>query len=293
MICSAEHIGQRILLELPILVVLIMLIVYLCRYCRVFKGKNTNDSNAGVIIRNSLNQNFPGYIFYGLSLVAITLILVVAAKFMHPHCYIWDTIEIFFKNHSVIASVLGTMIGLFLIFLTLRPKLILKRAYLYHPKNEGDKLSLCIANWGIFPVHDIKVHVFWVRNLDENNPNDHDFQREWKTKRIHFFRPEINGIDGIFSERNTYSCHGEQSFMQDLIERYNTYGDDILCRVQATHSLSGLSKVYEWKFKIQDIEGIDMLEEKEASDKLKYVLSINKKSGEATIENYKEKGVVK
>lgn len=292
MICSAEHIGQRILLELPILVVLIMLIVYLCRYCRVFKGKNTNDSNAGVIIRNSLNQNFPGYIFYGLSLVAITLILVVAAKFMHPHCYILDTIEIFFKNHSVFASIIGTMIGLALTFLFLRPKLILRRVYLYKME-DGKRLSLCIANWGIFPVHDIQVNVFWVRDINRDYPNDHDFQREWKTKRIQVFRPEINGIDGIFSERNTYSCHGEQPFAQDMREKYNTYGDDILCRVQATHSLSGLSKVYEWKFKIQDIEGIDMLEEKEASDKLKYVLSINKKSGEATIENFKGKGCVK
>lgn len=291
MICNVEHIGQRMLLELPILVVLIMLIVYLCRYCRVFKGQNTNDSNAGVIIRNSLNQNFPGYIFYGLSLVAITLILVVVAKFMHPHCYIWDTIEIFFKNHSVFGSIIGTMIGLALTFLFLRPKLILRRAYLYKMK-DGERLSLCIANWGIFPVHDIQVNVFWVRDINRDYPNDHDFQREWKTKRIQVFRPEINGIDGIFSERNTYSCHGEQPFAQDMREKYNTYGEDILCRVQATHSLSGLSRVYEWKFKIQDIEGIDMLEEKEASDKLKYVLSINKRSGEATIENYKRKGCV-
>lgn len=283
-----ENMELRVLLELSILIVLVLCIVYFCRYSSVFKGENTNNRNFGTIIFTSFKQNLAGYIFYGFGLIAVTLVVVVVANCMHTRCDIWDTIETFFKSHSVIASVLGTMIGLFLIFLTLRPKLILKRAYLYHRKNEGDKLSLCIANWGIFPVHDVKVHVFWVRNLDENNPNDHDFQREWKTKRIHFFRPEINGIDGIFSERNTYSCHGEQSFMQDLIERYNTYGDDILCRVQATHSLSGLSKVYEWKFKIKDIEGIDELMLKEGGDKRKYVLTVNKKSGEATIEDFKK-----
>lgn len=289
MMNNIGHIELSILIGVPAVIGIVLLVVYVCRYMYIIKGKNIRAMSIGGIL--------PGCFFYVLLLVAVTVLLILFAKYWEPRYNTWNTIEHFFQNHSLIASIIGTMVGLGLTFFFLRPKIVLRRAYIYHYKEKKDpaheeRLSICIANLGIFPVHNIKVSAFWMREIDRHNPkiNDHDFQHEVKTKRINLFRPEINAIDGIFSAHNTYSCHGERPLITEIEKRPQTYGDTILCRVQATHSLSGLSKVYEWEIDApKEIDGYNMLEPIRNDNFRYYDLAVKKKNGEVELKEHRPK----
>lgn len=252
-----------------IIVIAILLIVNIARCLIIFRGTKSK-----ITIYSSIKKDMAGCMFYLLGLICVISLLWMIYQSSADS-----------KLLNIAISIVGTMLGLILTFLLLRPKLILKQAYIYHKISSKNKsidspddgcLSLCIANWGIFPVHDIKVSAFWLRepNNDSKHPNDKDFQNEWKTMRISMFRPKMSVIQGIFSPKNnTYSCHSEESLCkqadaknnrnQDIQEKTSLtkeqlnngelYGDIILCRVKATHSLSGLTKVYEWKFTTENI----------------------------------------
>lgn len=276
MMNNIGHIELSILIGVPAVIGIVLLVVYVCRYMYIIKGKKIREKNLVGIL--------PGCFFFGLMLIGVTILIILFAKYIEPNYNTWNTIEIFFKNHSVIASIVGTMVGLGITFVVLRPKLSLLRAYIYF-KGTEERLSLCVANLGVFPVHDVEVNVFWVREIDRRNLhlNDKKFQREWKTQRMDFFRPEINAIDGIFSSHNTYSCHGERPLSVEESVRNSGYNTKVLCRVQSTHSLSGLSKVYEWIIDLEkDVEGY----KKQDSEKVTlvhYDLTIEKKTGKATL----------
>lgn len=269
-------------------------------------------------IRHSIKEDWSsvwhGIVFFMLVLIVALGILIVLAYIIPLEKWsIWNIMERFFVVHPVIASLVGTLVGLVLTFILLRPRLTLKQAYLYRHINREtpfESLSFCIANIGLFPVYNVKASVFWLRiPTNTNQPNDKDFQNEWKTKRIEMFRPEINSINGILSNNNkTYSWHAEESVAQnkadrdkankklkesvndpivDLVEGEQLFGDTILCRVQATHGLSGITKVYEWKIDANDIEGYKDIKPLEVENVVNYKLSVEKSTGKVEIKPQK------
>lgn len=268
-----------ILLGLPILIGVLLVALYVCRYLQIFRGKNQQGATPLTIAKSNLKQSFHGGVYYILAIVVVTLLVIFVATVWEPKSEVWATIEAFFYHHAVFASMLGTLIGLLITFAIVRPKLILKKAYFFITNDNKKKFSLCISNWGIFPVHDVQITLFWLRrpNKYSKHPNDYDFQKENKTMRLEVFRPEINTIDGLFSRSNTYSFHGDSLFEEDLKKRNGKneewlefmgitreeaingelYGDEILCVVRATHSLSGISKVYEWNINMHEVDGYD------------------------------------
>lgn len=252
-----------------------------------------------------------GIVFF-LAMLMTILAGLIALAYVVPleKCSLWNIIEKFFIEHTVIASIVGTLVGLVLAFALLRPRLILKKAYLYEHVNHKTpykSLSFCIKNIGLFPVNNVRVSVFWLREPNKNSkhPNDRSFQQEWKTMRIDMFRPEINSIDGIFSDENsTYSCHAKKSVAQIKRDREKSYenlrnnpncdfkefvvgeelfGDIILCRVQATHSLSGITKVYEWRIDANDIDGYTCISAAKEDKSVHYDLTVEKETGKATL----------
>lgn len=259
-------------------------------------------------------------LFYLIVILILVIGVFYCAKIIPQTCNWWQDLESFFKCHPVFSSIIGTLIGLPIIFILLRPRLAIKRLYLYRHTNSTDtpydSLSVCIKNCGLFPIHNVQVSVFWLREPNKNSKwiNDKEFQREWKTKRIEFFRPEINSIGGLFNlKNNTYSCHAKQSFQTDIDERdkmnqkvkelsannyvpclgQELFGDTLLCRVQATHGLSGLIRVFEWKFQKSEVEGLEDMPPKPSNDDiLHYKIDVNPKTGNAEIEKYKLKSSI-
>ena len=307
MFITTTHIVYKCLLGLPILIGVILSALYICRYWQLFREKNQEDATPLSIARTNLKQTFHGCMYYVMAVVVIAPLIIFAAIVWQPEAEIWNDIETFFGNHPVIASILGTMIGLLITFTILKPKLILKKAYIFTTAEEEERLSLCIANWGIFPIHDVQISLFWLREPTRNSkhPNDYAFQNEHKTMRLEVFRPSINSIDGIFSRSNTYSFHGDKPFVEDLQKRDDKnqkwlkkmeiteqeatngelYGNSILCMVRATHSLSGISKIYEWKIDVTKIDGYKTLKPIEEKNVIHYDLTVEKETGKAELKH--------
>lgn len=305
MLITTTHIVHKCLLELPILIGVILFTLYICRYWQLFRDKNQEDATPLSIVRTNLKQTFHGCMYYVMTLAVIAPLVIFAAIVWQPETEIWRDIELFFGSHPVIASILGTMIGLLITFTILKPKLILKKAYIFTTAEGEERLSLCIANWGIFPIHDVQISLFWLREPTRNSkhPNDYTFQNEHKTMRLEIFRPSINSIDGIFSCSNTYSFHGDKPFIEDLQKRDDKnkkwlkkmnltekeaingelYGNSLLCMVRATHSLSGISKIYEWKIDITKIDGFDTLRPIEENNVIHYDLAVERETGKVAI----------
>lgn len=156
---------------------------------------------------------------------------------------------------SLLISILGTFIGVIIIFIILRPRVrIIKE--LDDLTIEGNKhLKVRVENLGIFPVNDVEVQLLYYWTSDE------DGKEIYHTKQIELLRQGAPILHGVFPKGRdtTYGCVTELAIQKLQKERkvnvvtkekkvINEY-EGILCRVKATHAISGVTYVREHKFK--------------------------------------------
>ena len=201
---------------------------YICRLIRVLNANLKRDVLPCVIIIVSII----GVIIWG----------VYIADEIHPHWVLWHSIEKFFKAHSVVASVTGTFIGLILIFIFLRPRLHIDDMSTYILQHGKPALRVQAYNMGFFDVLNVTVQLHWYRDPEENKR---------KSKKIDLFRPTTPIIKGYYTgeKTNSYACHVRHHYM-GWTEDY----EGLRCRVIATHSLSGITRVYERFFTREEVD---------------------------------------
>ncbi len=150
---------------------------------------------------------------------------------------------------SLLISILGTFIGVIIIFIILRPRVrIIKE--LDDLTIEGNKhLKVRVENLGIFPVNDVEVQLLYYWTSVEGGKDI------YHTKQIELLRQGAPILHGVFPKGRdtTYGCVTELAIEELKRERYlklkkKKEYEGILCRVKATHAISGVTYVREHKF---------------------------------------------
>lgn len=199
--------------------------------CRVFS----------VMVDNFKRDIVPCVIII-ISLIGTVLLMVYIENMNLSQWISWDNVKQFFNTYAVISSITGTFIGLVLIFILLRPRLYIDDINTYVLQNGKPALRVQTYNMGFFDVHNVTVQLHWYRDPAENMR---------RSKKIELFRPTTPIIKGYYTgeKTNSYACH--------VRHHYVTWNDDytgLRCRVIATHSLSGITRVYERFFTREDVE---------------------------------------
>jgi len=201
--------------------------------CRIFK----------VMGYNLKRDIVPCVIIAALIICAVLSMVYIANRNLSQWVF-GDNINQFFNMHPVISSVTGTFVGLILIFLFLRPRLYIDSISTYVLQNGKKALRLQVYNMGFFDVQNITMQLHWYRDLAENKR---------RSKKIDIFRPTTPFIKGYYTgeKTNSYACHVRHHYMG-----WNEDYEGLRCRVIATHSLSGITRVYERFFTKAEVDRV-------------------------------------
>lgn len=201
---------------------------YICRMYRVLKYNIKRD-----IIPCAIIAAF---------IIGVVLLIVRVSIGDFSQGISWDNVKQFFSTHSVTSSVTGTFIGLILIFIFLRPRLYIDDLSTYILLNGKTALRVQAYNMGFFDVQNVTVQLHWYRDPAENKR---------KSKKIDLFRPTTPIIKGYYTgeKTNSYACHVRHHYMG-----WNKDYEGLRCRVIATHSLSGITRVYERFYTREEVE---------------------------------------
>lgn len=155
---------------------------------------------------------------------------------------------------SLLISILGTFIGVIIIFIILRPRVRIIEELDDLTIDDNKHLKVRVENLGIFPVNNVEVQLLYYWTSDE------DGKEIYHTKQIDLLRQGAPILHGVFPKGRdtTYGCVTEFAIQKlqgereadvvtkekKVIKEY----EGILCRVKATHAISGVTYVREHKF---------------------------------------------
>ena len=194
------------------------------------------------VVWKNISRDVLPVLVYAIFLIAVVISLIVIAYYVQIEEDWWNMTEQFFKDHAVVSSVLGTMIAIVLIFLILRPRLYIDDISTYRLQNGKDALRVQVYNTGLFEVNNVSIQLHWYRDEKGNKR---------KSKKMDMFRPTTPIVKGYYTgeKTNSYACHVRHHYM-GWLEEYK----GIRCRVTATHSLSGITRVYERFYTREEVE---------------------------------------
>ena len=186
------------------------------------------------------------YNWKGITLLAILIgvIWYIGAKVSNGTC------ELF-------TSVLGTFIGVIVIFIILRPRVRIVPELIDLTINGEKHLKVRVENLGVFSVNNIEVQLLYYWTTEKNG-------KEIKhTKQIELLRQGAPMLRGILPKGydTTYGCVSsltkealKKERVLKLKEKEEKEYEGILCRVKATHAISGVTYVREHEFKKKEVD---------------------------------------
>lgn len=146
---------------------------------------------------------------------------------------------------SLSISIMGTFIGVIIIFIILRPRLYIDRELKKLTIENTNYLKVRVRNLGIFPVNNVSVQLLLYRYADKE-------RKDRRTLELQLRRPDTPLLRGICTNDPTtlYGCSTELPIadIQALKDEGNVKYEGILCRVKATHAISGVTYVREYDF---------------------------------------------
>lgn len=157
-----------------------------------------------------------------------------STKCSQPIINYWSYVWQFLTNNSVLVSIIASFIGLYLVFVALRPRLSFSDKMVL--SNNG-LLRVCISNRMFFAkLTDIQIEMAFIR-WDEKSKDE-------RTCIIPMNRSDISVIYGLRkgSSKSNYIVHSDTGFV------WNPKYDAIRCRVIATHGISNIKRVFEERY---------------------------------------------
>lgn len=206
------------------------------------------------IKRSEVWDSFKRYFFSWLYFITIAVIIigifaviVLIHKENLPKTYnssdeytYWTYLWYFLTNNSLAVSLIASFVGLFLIFIALRPRLSISDKLVQ--ANNG-LLRVAITNKYLFmKLVDIQVEMDFMRWDDR--------LFGYRTRSIPMNKSNISVIYGLFggSSKSCYIVHSKSGFV------WNKDYDEIRCRVSATNRVSGLKHVFEKRYTKNQIQ---------------------------------------
>lgn len=183
-------------------------------------------------------------------------------------CSWWNTFEKFINEHPLFTSIIGTLIGVIITFRILRPRVRIERQLLPFYKEKKWHLKVRVRNLGIFPVNNVEVQLLYYREVKKERTITK------KTKNLKLLRSDSPVLRGVLPRGldTTYGCATKLN-VDELIEARKIKVDEwdnekadekdkkkekkyegILCRVKATHAISGVTYVREHKFEEKEVD---------------------------------------
>lgn len=196
--------------------------------------------NLKKIIYEDIKRNWIGIIL--LALVSIGVAWLILSKSKED-------------LSSLLISILGTFIGVIIIFIILRPRVRIIEELDDLTIDDNKHLKVRVENLGIFPVNDVEVQLLYYWTSVEGGKDI------YHTKQIELLRQGAPILHGVFSinRDTTYGCVTALTIEELKRERYlklkkKKEYEGILCRVKATHAISGITYVREHKFEKKEVD---------------------------------------
>lgn len=181
-------------------------------------------------------------------------------------CYIpfeeyswWNTFEKFINEHPLFTSVMGTFIGVIIIFCILRPRVRIERQLIPFRRAGKWHLKVRVRNLGIFPVNNVEVQLLYYREVELEGV------KTKRTKKLELLRSDSPVLRGVLPTGydTTYGC-ATKFYVDELIDERKVKSIDenedndkeyegVLCRVKSTHAISGVTYVREHKFEEKEL----------------------------------------
>ncbi len=200
------------------------------------------------IVKEDFKNNWIGISLLIISIVVLFILLIICAIIIPlEHNDWWNMFEKFLNNHPLLTNIFGTFIGIVFIFIILRPRVYIKKELKVSIIDNEKHLRVNAGNAGILPVNSVDVLLVFYRYA----------MREGKkiklTRKISILRPDtpILRSHAKDEEDPTYGCASELTINQirDIWEKQGSdHYDGILCRVKASHAISGITYVRECSF---------------------------------------------
>lgn len=154
-------------------------------------------------------------------------------------------------------SIMGTFIGVIVIFIILRPRVRIVPELIDLTINGEKHLKVRVENLGVFSVNTVEVQLLYYWTTEKNG-------KEIKhTKQIVLLRQGSPILHGILPKGHdtTYGCVSflpkdalKKERVLKLKEKEEKEYEGILCRVKATHAISGVTYVREHEFKKDSVD---------------------------------------
>ena len=180
------------------------------------------------------------YNWKGLAVLFIAVIAILSIAWK------WD-----FIGCSYFVNILCTFIAIVVIFIILRPRLYIdNQLYPLHITKSDKRLKVRVKNLGIFPVNNVEVQVLLYKYLD------HPQNEDKRTKKLALLRPDSPILRGLFAKNEdmVFGCGTEWSIQEIKKKWEEKKYEGIICRVKATHVISGVTYVRERRFDAVTVE---------------------------------------
>lgn len=206
------------------------------------------------ILREDLKSNWLGICLLIIAVVALLALSVVCAAIIPlEQCSWWNEFEEFLGNHPLLTNVFGTFIGIVLIFIILRPRVYIKKELQVSSFNDERHLRVNVGDAGILPVNSVDVLLVFFRYTIREG------KKVKLTRKIAILRPDTPILRSYAKDEEdpTYGCASVLTIekLRDIWEKQgNDYYDGILCRVKASHAISGITYVREYIFDKKVVE---------------------------------------
>ncbi len=208
----------------------------------------THICNLTNIVKEDIKSNWKG--------ITLLVILVVV---------VWYIVAKVSNGMSeLFTSIMGTFIGVIVIFIILRPRVRIVPELIDLTINGEKHLKVRVENLGVFSVNNVEVQLLYYWTTEKNG-------KEIKhTKQIELLRQGSPMLRGVLPKGydTTYGCVStltkealKKERILKLKEKEEKEYEGILCRVKATHAISGVTYVRERKFRKNEVD--KFLNEKE------------------------------
>lgn len=212
------------------------------------KDSGTHIGQLVKIVREDSQSNWLGIFLLFAAIVVLLIVLILCATIMPlEQCEWWNTFEKFLGNHPLLTNILGTFIGIVLIFIILRPRVYIKKNLKVSTFDQERHLRVNVGNAGILPVVSVDVLLVFFRYAIREG------KKIKLTRKIAILRPDTPILRRYAKdeEDSSYGCASALTIekIRDIWEKQGSdYYDGILCRVKASHAISGVTSVREYIF---------------------------------------------
>lgn len=203
-------------------------------------------TNLPRLIYNNLQGERIGHLvtLYFAGGISCLFVTCLCSGTIEPASDLWERLGQRLNTHPLVTSLLGTFWGLYIIYLSFRPWVCIDPKLFAFGKQE--KLKVRLRNFGFFPVHNVRVELHWCRHVG----------KALKTIDIPMYSGDALIMESVITKLGNKSYEFHTKKVCNVWKQYeeDVFAEYIRCRVSATHSVSGITRVYEHKFSRSDFE---------------------------------------